>query len=113
MADDVGEKGKERPGLLEAHPDLAERYARLNALFFEAREARRAGGALGEAARAEARDLLRWAEEIATEFLGEPDARQTQLQRDEAAFALALRFRDDGLLVRQVLAAASDLRSVV
>ncbi len=113
MADDVGEKGKERPGLLEAHPDLFERYARLNALFFEAREARRAGGALPEAARTEVRGLLRWVDEVATEFFGEPEARRTQLQRDEAAFALALRFRDDALLVRQVLVAAGDLRSVV
>lgn len=113
MAEDGAEKAAERPGLFHAHPDVAERYARLNALFFEGREARRSGGTLAEAARAEARDLLRWADEIATEFLGDPEASRSLVQRDEAAFALALRLKDDGLIVRQVLAAAGDLRSVV
>lgn len=113
MGEDTSEKAAERPGLAQAHPDLAGRYERLNALFFEAREARRSGGTLPEAARAEARDLLRWVDAIATEFLGDPETSRVQLQRDEAAFALALRLKDDGLIVRQVLAAAGDLRSVV
>ncbi len=113
MAEDTSEKAAERAGLVQAHPDVVERYARLNALFFEGREARRSGSTLPEAAQAEARDLLRWADAIAAEFLGDPEASRCQVQRDEAAFALALRLTGDGLMVRQVLAAAADLRSVV
>ncbi len=113
MAEDTSEKAAERPGLVQAHPDVAGRYARLNALFFEGREARRAGGTLAEEARTEARDLLRWVDEVVTEFLGDSEASRSQVRRDEAAFALALRLQDDALIVRQVLAAAADLRSVV
>lgn len=113
MAEEVAEKAAERPGLVQAHPDVAERYARLNALFFEGREARRSGGTLSEAARAEAGDLLRWVDAIATEFLGDSEASRSQVRRDEAAFAIALRLKDDALIVRQVLAAAGDLRSVM
>lgn len=113
MAEDTSDTTTRRPGLAQAHPDVAARYERLNALFFEAREARRTGGAWPEASRTEALDLLRWADEVATEFLGDPEARQGRLHRDEAAFALALRLKDDGLIARQVLAAAEDLRATM
>ncbi len=107
----AGETDVARPAeLAKAHPEVAERYERLSALFFEAREARRP---LADAARAEAQELLRWADALAAEYLGEPGARQTLVDRDDAAFALALRLKDDALVVRQVLQAADELRLIL
>lgn len=110
---DSSEKPGERQELVRAHPDAVKRYERLNALFFEAREARRSGGTLPDAVRTEACDLLRWADEVVIEYLGDPANSASLVARDEAAFALALRLKDDGMLARQIRDAAADLRAMM
>lgn len=107
------EKSAERPPLAQAHSDVHERYDRLNALFFAAREARRSGRILPDTERLEALALLRWVEEVTTVVFGDREVFRGQVGRDEGAFALALRLRDEALVVRQVVQAAEDLMAVL
>lgn len=107
------EKSAERPPLAQARSDVPARYDRLNALFFAAREARRSGRILPDTERLEALALLQWVEEVTTVVFGDREVFRSQVGRDEAAFALALRLKDDALVVRQLVQAAEDLMAVL
>lgn len=97
-------------GLAELYPDFNERYDRLCAIYFEAREAKRKGKAIEEGLRQEAEGLVTWADELVRLIAKDREEFEAMRQKDEASFAHALRLKDDALLVRQIVAAADELR---
>jgi len=112
MADET-EKKAAKVDIGQAHPELRERHDRINAVFVEARDAKRTGKPLPESVRVECEALLRWADGVVTEALGSPATFGDRVARDRSAFALALRLSGDELVARQLLMACDDLRSVL
>jgi len=113
MADDQPGADSSKRTLMQVHPELGDRSARLNDLLLEAHRARRSGSPLDGAARAEASELLNWVEGLVKEAGFESDRFVAEVQRDEAAFAHAIRFRDDLMVLRQVWAAGEELRRLL
>lgn len=111
MAEEKTEVEKAR--LSDKHPEVFESYERLNALFFEMRALRREGREIPKTLLQEAGSLVSWAQRLAEEVFGDQVAAKAQIERDEAAFAAALRLKDDAMLVRQVLAAADEVSQFV
>ena len=112
MADETDKKAA-KVDICQAHPELRERHDRINALFIEARDAKRSGTPLPAAVRAECESLLGWAEGVVAEAGGTVAGFADRVTRDRSAFALALRLSGDDLVVRQLLVACDDLRSVL
>lgn len=108
----AGAPGPRRP-LSEAHPDIADRHYRMNALLAMAHDARRRGTSLPEPELSEARGLVSWAEAVAAEAAGDLEAFRRRMERDRAAFAAALRLTGDEQVVAQLLVAADDLRRLL
>jgi len=108
MADEIVQK----VDLSTAHPEIAERHGRMQVMLAEALAVTRAGGD-GTPLRAEAGDLIRWAEAVAAEAVGDLAAFRARMDKDRPAFALALRLSGDDLIARQVLTAADDLKTVI
>lgn len=99
--------------LATAHPELEENHRRMRSLVLEIRDRKRRGEALPAELRSEVDALALWAETLAAEAVGDLAAFQARVDRDRAAFALALRLGGDELLARQLLMAAADLRAEV
>ena len=97
MADETEKKA----GLLETHPEITERHARILALGELARVARKQGRPLDDAVRAEAVEVLGWADGVIAEAVGDVAAFLQRVERDRAAFAIGLRLNPKGSALRE------------
>lgn len=104
---------EKKPALEESHPDLADRYGRISALFTEIHQVTGTGGELPPALIEEAQGLFQWTERLAADAIDDRPAFEKESERDRTTLSTALKLKGDPQLVRQLMTACEELRSLL